>query len=91
MVDVVYNNFVSGAGRSCFEGGGGVGPVCSAILQTSCSFRGVQAGLEIAGGMAGKNPVGREGNRGGHPPRRLGGDRGVGSSRVKEAEARVNG
>ena len=41
--------------------------------------------------MAGKNPLGREGNRSGHPPRRLGGDSGAGISRAEEIEVRVNG
>ena len=41
--------------------------------------------------MAGKNPFSREGNHNGHPPRRLGGDRGDGSSSVVEAEVRENG
>lgn len=85
------NKSVSGAGKSKFEGGGGAGSVRCAQLQTSCSFRGVRASLETAGGMARKNPFGREGNHSGHPPRWLKGDRGAGSSRMEEAEARVNG
>ena len=60
-------------------------------MQTLCSFRGVQASLKTMGGMVGKNPFSREGNHSGHPPRRLGVDRGVGSSGVEEAKARVNG
>jgi len=46
--------------------------------------------IETAGVMAGKNPFAREGNHGGHLPRRLGGDRGAGSCREKEAEGREN-
>jgi hypothetical protein len=91
MVDAMYNNSVSGAGRNYFEGSRGVGLGCSALLQTSCSFRGVQVGLESAGGMVGKNPFGTKGNHRGHPPRRLGGDRGAGISREEEVEVRLNG
>ena len=47
--------------------------------------------FEIAGVMAGKNPFAREGNDRGHPPRRLEGDRGAGSSGAEEAEASANG
>ena len=41
--------------------------------------------------MAGKNPLSTKGNHGGCLPCRLGGDRGAGSSRANETEARMNG
>ena len=91
MVDVMYNNSILGMGRGCFEGDGVVGPICSGLLRTSCSFRGVQDGLEIVVGMAVKNPFSREGNHSSHPPHWLGGDRGAGRSGEEEAEERVNG
>ena len=55
---------------------------------------GVQAWLDTMGGMAGKNPFGREGNQGGQPPsppRRLGGDKGVGSSGADKVGVEANG
>ena len=61
-------------GRVNLEGGGGVGPVHNEQLQTVCSGRGVQAGLETVGGMARKNPFDREGNHSGQPPRQLRGN-----------------
>ena len=77
--------------RVNLEVGGGVGLVQHVQLQIVCNFRGVRVGLETVGGMAGKNPFGRGGNHSGHPPRRLGGDRGDGSFGAKEVEARENG
>ena len=56
-----------------------------------CSFRVVHDGLEIVGGMVGKNPFGREGNHSGHPPCRIGGDKGAGSSGGMEVEVKDNG
>lgn len=41
--------------------------------------------------MASKNPFGREGNRSGHPPWRLGGEQGAGGSDAAEAKTRENG
>ena len=41
--------------------------------------------------MAGKNPLSREGNHGGHLPHPLRGDRGAGSSRIDDADVRMNG
>lgn len=92
MVDAVYINFASGRGRSCFKGGGGASPSSCALSQVLCRHRRALALFETAGVMVGKNPFVREGNHGGHPPlRRLGGDRGAGSSRTEEAKARSNG
>ena len=78
-------------GSENLEGGGGDGPVHRVHLHIVCSFRGVHAGLETMGGMAGKNPFYREANHSGHPHRRLRGGREDGSSSVAEAEVRENG
>lgn len=51
------------------EGGGGASlGRRHAHLQIVYSFRGVHTGLESVGGMARRNPFGREGNHSGHPP-----------------------
>lgn len=68
MVDAVYIYFASSGGRNCFKGGGGASPGSCALSQTLCCHREGKAWLETVGGMAGKNPFGREGNQGGHPP-----------------------
>ena len=68
MVDVVYINFSSGGGRSCFKGGRGAGLGSCALSQALCQHRREMALLETAGVMVGKNHFTWEGNHEGHPP-----------------------
>ena len=91
MVDAGSINFASGKGRSVFKGGGRVGPSSCALSQVLCRHRRALALFETAGVMAWRNPFAREGNHGGHLPRRLEGDRGARSSGAEEAKARANG
>ena len=91
MVDVGLIKFTSSQGRSEFKGGGGVSLSISALFHVWQQLSRILVLLVAKGGMAGKNPLSREGNHGVCLPRRLGGDRGDGSFRFDEAEVRMNG
>ena len=91
MVDAGSIKFSLSQGRSEFKGGGGAGPGISALFHVLRQHRRALVLLVAEGGMAGKNPLAREGNHGGRLPHQLGGDRGARSSGDGEEEARMNG
>lgn len=81
----------SGRGKSELKGGGGVYPGISTRFHILWRLRGTLVLVVVEGGMEGKNPLSREGNHGGRLSRWIGGDRGAGSFRVDDVDARMNG
>lgn len=81
----------SGQGKSELKGGRGVYPGISTLFHVLCQLRGNMVLVVAEGGMAGKNPLSKEGNHVGRLSCQLGGGRGDGSSRDDDAEVRMNG
>lgn len=81
----------SGQGKIELKGGRGVCSGISALVPILRRLRGNMVLVVIEGGMEGKNSLSREGNHGGCLSRRLGGERGDGSSRADDVDVRMNG
>lgn len=90
MIDTGLIKVASGWGRSVLKGGGGACPGISVLFHVLRQLRGTLVLVVVEGGVAGKNPLSREGNHGGRLSRWLGGDKGSGSFRADDADARMN-